>query len=794
MMILSIFKRFSRSSKYSASLALCGVVFSFSWHHGVSAATLEDLVHSSERPTMSQVADAMNWDFSKNPFAATVNSTDSHLLRLIETSGPELIAQLEYSYPGAVWAPLGRDAVIAGDFLEAFYLVNQQMDRVIRINASTGSFRSNIPLIDLFKSLGLVGTEGKDELPTKRFVILDRTSYGWDSQSTKLISTVFEKIPPSQRNHYLSEVGVIALGNNNHTSITPNLNLPEFRRSLGESGPPSRILSTAIALSDSTAWHNTFGPFYKQSDGKVATTLGSISDEFTRRKILTTMVEIFRIVKADAFEKSLKTQLQKYGANILDPFLFEQALATATNETQINATIEQLGFITQEHIEALEKHYIRIGIYSKNLSILSKVCSNLSEKSKVGFITILLKGFSNVNDSLKILQACAIHSFQRERLISDNIRVILNQRPSLDQILSLDNLLDHNGPISQKLNTQALSRAVSSENPSSQLKRIFTHLRLEPLAQNRIQILQTFKDPIISLLKIGKLNCLLGDDIDLLKQFHLMLPQESRNEFLATLFNPHISLDFHCRLNLFESLSGALKKPIGLELSQLFQNFLTEVRGQSNHPSLSRDTLVRIYLADPSILDFAFDLANSAQELSGIFKTIGSFNREQSKIAEKHVRKMIQYHSYHQLMLTALKQMPSESRSDFIVLLLNSVSNLDEGFKYLHLTKFNTSLLLNYLPTFFSFQPSVAQINQLIQWVPRNSELHFEMMLHALKTLQTREDYEALKRPSMRRSVRPDYVTAKRAFKMSHPKKGWGYFLERFMKRSGTSIHQEAQK
>lgn len=203
------------------------------------------LLEKPFRPTTKELIEELQPMPKTNPFRPLY--TNDRSLRLIPILAPKMIVQLEFVYPGAVWAPLGRDTALVADILESYYLAVGQKNRVVRLHASRNSFRDQSDFNKLLVTAGLINSNG---LPLKKFIILDITQWNLYSQSRQLISAVYSALPTWERSKYLPIVNAVALGYLGgeleiSRRITPNLNKLDFFNQLfvGEYGP-NQILET----------------------------------------------------------------------------------------------------------------------------------------------------------------------------------------------------------------------------------------------------------------------------------------------------------------------------------------------------------------------------------------------------------------------------------------------------------------------------------------------------------------------------------------------------------------------
>lgn len=286
----------------------------------------EKLLSLTHRPTIAEFLEIMGELPAQNPFQALDRDTKVEEITL---AGPKIIAGLEYAYPGATWAILGRDSSFMGDVLEAFYLQNGAHDRVVRLNASTGSFETSGQELKFLYSAGLLSSpEAKAE---KKWVILDPTSWSVDgkgsplSQIRKLITAYYAKHGDAEAQRM---VGAIGLGTSSRgalkgVEIEDEFDIESFwkQTDISSWNGPDRILYTFndfayLALnpvnSTEVAWHEKFGPFQDVGDGKVIATPGAQSSQRFKEHILYTLYEAVKATGTPFFRTSVENKATQY--------------------------------------------------------------------------------------------------------------------------------------------------------------------------------------------------------------------------------------------------------------------------------------------------------------------------------------------------------------------------------------------------------------------------------------------------------------------------------------------------
>jgi hypothetical protein len=282
-------------------------------------AAKETLLNLQHRPTMVEFLHIMGDLPSENPFKPLDRDMK---IEKIETIGPRIVAAIEYAYPGATWAILGRDSAFMGDVLEAFYHQYGAADRVVRLNASTDSFATPGQELRFLYSAGLLPSP--DAKTQTKWTILDPTSWAINndgkptSQIRKLIAAYYAKHGDAEARRM---VGAIGLGTSGRglakgPEIISGLDIERFWRDTtnSPSGGPNQILYTLndfayLALNPSNntevAWHDKFGAFQDAEGGKVIAPPGRQSSSQFKEHILYTMFEAVRATRKVSFRDAV---------------------------------------------------------------------------------------------------------------------------------------------------------------------------------------------------------------------------------------------------------------------------------------------------------------------------------------------------------------------------------------------------------------------------------------------------------------------------------------------------------
>lgn len=283
---------------------------------------LETLVNQKFRPTMTQIVAIGR----KAGFNFAIENPLSKSKKVSRFKGvqeaAEVIIQLELMFPGATFAPLGRDAVRMGDIIEAFYLGLNQKNRVKRIELSTSSFKDLKAVKAYLKGLGIV-PDPKNIENTPPLVLFDRTSFSPISQSRRVTQMIFQlyKEAGGDPKDLKTKIVFTSTQPQRVVSFTDFLSNPmgfmkRFLKAIysGRPLPQHTVDIKANLFTDSAPWH---GPFDTPKKVKNGNHVRQISDsritKKQKRQVLSSMLTILKTVQSPAFQRRVFRKSKEYG-------------------------------------------------------------------------------------------------------------------------------------------------------------------------------------------------------------------------------------------------------------------------------------------------------------------------------------------------------------------------------------------------------------------------------------------------------------------------------------------------
>ncbi len=267
---------------------------------------VQELVMMVPRPTVTDMKRLLTPWPKKNPFASNPSQRVEKLPLAAES-----IASMERVFPGATWAAIGRDAVMLGDILDAFYQSLGQKNRVVRLNGSGDTIR-RATKEDLLLMLESAGLNLKDITGGAPFIVFDDTGYLEQpfrtSQARLLVKAAYQGYQKmgGDPTALAGKVGAM----NCAETVTANFNPEKFHamqlEGIRRIGIPDSVMGIKQAKSfiRTEEWHGPFGPLMQQKNNKFEGAPGMpAATRLVRQYILG---ELYEIINAMRGPKALK--------------------------------------------------------------------------------------------------------------------------------------------------------------------------------------------------------------------------------------------------------------------------------------------------------------------------------------------------------------------------------------------------------------------------------------------------------------------------------------------------------
>ena len=427
------------------------------------------ILDQTQRPTIQDIVKVFGgFNINQNPYRPLKHRED---LNTVVQAGAQMIVQLEYAFPGARIAALGRDAAVAADILEAFYLSLGQPNRIVRLNASGPTFRQPEDYTNLLHSVNLVDASGKE---LENFVIVDTTSWQVHSQVRQLIASVYNAHPVGARQALLSKVNAVAL-RDGHLPITPGTH--PLRVSIGKDGP-DHILSTTGAFSygGEGYWHGSFLALTQDSKGSYYAPPGQPKMRSEREHGLWLMVEIVKTILSPQFQSALETNLQYYGlskdhfkASIagIKPSSLAAHLTSLKYRTEWEETIAEYSEMSNhfqrtfliESAEVFASYFVEMLRHNLAPEMVGKMSLILPSPFAAQFVNLHVVASDTAERFVNILQDSSLNkSLLPGLLVESNFALFFALHPSVDQINQLIQIAKKNSPAHLSIATMALSK------------------------------------------------------------------------------------------------------------------------------------------------------------------------------------------------------------------------------------------------------------------------------------------------------------------------------------------------
>ena len=314
----------------------------------------EDLLALDHRPTVQEIKNAFGGTLpEQNPFG-TANPA---LQATIKSNIPSVIATFEKAFPGATYSPLGRDSVLLGDMIDAFYQSLGQ-HRIVRASASGASLTTERDLLDFMKGLG-VDPAHLDQAPP--FIMFDQTNFRNNSQSTTYLNAIYgeclkAKCDPRtmvEKFNFLNTGSSKGMYNNN--VITPKTDIDSFVKTQADAKKGKAIWAIQSVTVDqslvyTTEYHETFNQFHRDDYGNVTTSPGPMGKIQDRMQILADVFETIKTVSTPEFLTAVKFNALAYH--------YEFPLQRVLNEEKrhlIRSNTIDAGHLHELYIETLKR-------------------------------------------------------------------------------------------------------------------------------------------------------------------------------------------------------------------------------------------------------------------------------------------------------------------------------------------------------------------------------------------------------------------------------------------------------
>ncbi len=284
------------------------------------------LVESPTRPKMEEVALLI----SVCPGWKAGSQGSFRIQRLREgTEFPLFIAALERAFPGGVYYSLGRDAVLVGDILDAFYLGLGQPGRSRRLDVSHPSFRTDDSLVDEFLVQNDINPgRNKDPYPRVAFDVTSFSKYagvgGGASQSVRVVQAGFRLAKKNQINlkSLPAHFNFVSIGGGSFYKKAfddPQFDLADFvhaqRATVVDREFDFPAHCNLMNYAYTGEWHGLFGPIKEMAGGKVGTEPGEPYSLGSRRDILNEMIGAYQIATDPRFRGAVRVAAQTLGFN-----------------------------------------------------------------------------------------------------------------------------------------------------------------------------------------------------------------------------------------------------------------------------------------------------------------------------------------------------------------------------------------------------------------------------------------------------------------------------------------------
>lgn len=300
---------------------------------------LELLLEKADRPTIKETKEVLHLLKDENGVPQRLGThgapAPEQILDLLLDHAPQMVAAMEYSFPGATWAFLGRDVLLWADVLDAFYQSIGQDDRVVRIASSTESFSSinHNPwaLVEYLQRQGLALGNIRERHP---FILVDTVSAGDGRQGRAFLASVY---------HYYADRGGEPVDLLDRVNMF-GLAISSFRGKLNSYEETARILekqaetyreepyvdyftehriihlpntqnnaNEAGYVEKSGSWTGKFSPFTRDGDGNIVSLPSKIESISMRKTVLWYQARIIEAVSKPKFLEQVRKRAHRLG-------------------------------------------------------------------------------------------------------------------------------------------------------------------------------------------------------------------------------------------------------------------------------------------------------------------------------------------------------------------------------------------------------------------------------------------------------------------------------------------------
>lgn len=285
----------------------------------------EKLLQNPTRPTLAQVDAVLSEIPDEDPYS---RKTEQWINLMIQ-HGPNILANMERTYPGAKWVFLGRDVAAWADFFEAFYESIGQKGRVSRVGVSKASFASvgndKKTLFELMQANGLDVDDALDTENGHPFIFVDTVSGGRGRQGRQLLDAIYTEViaskglKPSQLlpriNIFGLEVSTFPGGTESHQGGEKEFvqdllgqeydtaKKPDFyenHRFLSLRQSPNRA-NEASYVHFLYAWNDSYLDIVRDKKGIPYAKPGELQNDATRRIVLWTQKKLINAARSPEF-------------------------------------------------------------------------------------------------------------------------------------------------------------------------------------------------------------------------------------------------------------------------------------------------------------------------------------------------------------------------------------------------------------------------------------------------------------------------------------------------------------